>query len=240
MLNQWAQQVSQMSMMLPPAIGQLRGLHVALTGVDFAPPQNEIEGSAGAPSKPESPGARLPEGESQPEKPAAVAEGEMTAPPMDPQTPFAAAPPVTLEGFFFVASAAPVQLLEGLKLFRPELRDLTLNPDGTPQPLQNVPGASFLSNPHIVMTQYGIGVSSGEGAQTTAADALAEEPSGDTPLLFLRYDLAGLKPLMDMGPPSATQMIKPILDQGPGSISVTPEDRGIFVDMNYRWARETP
>lgn len=236
MLNQWAQQSAQVGMMVPPAMSQLRGLHIAVTGVNLEPKAQANVGKAEVIEE-----VQQPEGdEAVEEQPSAdrEADDKPTKEEFSPDEPIGGAsmtPSFSVDGFAFISTAAPEQLVESLALFMPELGQLQMKPDGTPRPLPAINGTEILVAPHAVMTQHGIAISSGEGSHTVAADALAAAPSGDSPMLMLKYNLSELKALLENAPEEAS-LIEPFLSQGPATISVDPEDRGIFMEMNYRWS----
>lgn len=98
--------------------------------------------------------------------------------------------PTNISGVFALATSNPEMLLGMAQMFLPSMAELTVdkNADPVALPLQGLPIPEGIENLHIAMSDRGIGISIGAGAETGLNDFLGNNGSETGTVFALGYD----------------------------------------------------
>lgn len=100
--------------------------------------------------------------------------------------------PTNISGVFALATSNPEMLLGMAQMFLPSMAELTVdkNADPVALPLEGLPIPEGIENPHIALSDQGIGISIGAGAETGLNDFLANNGSETGTVFALGYDFS--------------------------------------------------
>ena len=98
--------------------------------------------------------------------------------------------PTDVKGVFALATSNPEMLLGMAQMFLPSMAELTVtkNSDPVALPLAGLPVPEGIENPHIALSDNGLGISLGEGAEAGLNDFLSNNGSDTGTVLALGWD----------------------------------------------------
>jgi len=98
--------------------------------------------------------------------------------------------PTNIKGVFALATSNPEMLLGMAQMFLPSMAELTVtkNSDPVALPLVGLPVPEGIENPHISMSDNGLGISLGEGAEAGLNDFLSNNGSDTGTIFALGWD----------------------------------------------------
>lgn len=161
---------------------------------------------------------------------------EMIQTPSNPNDPNSY--PMTktfVDGIAAVSADDPAALFDLMATFIPELANVSLTSDGTPVAFQAPPNAELIRQPHMVMTNKLLAMTSGAGAAVEGSSEMKRTtPATDSPFMIMTYDLDQISKTLQAANPNPDPqfgMFSSFLT-GKSTFELIPESRGIFISMS--------
>jgi hypothetical protein len=98
--------------------------------------------------------------------------------------------PTNLKGVVALATSNPEMLIGMAQMFLPSMAELTVTKNAEPValPLEGLPVPAEIENPHVAMSNNGIGISLGAGSEAGLTDFLSNNGSDTGTIFALGYD----------------------------------------------------
>lgn len=161
------------------------------------------------------------------------AEEAQPANPDDPNAINVGFPAVNLKGLALLGTSAPEQAWNTLQLLAPGLRNVEIQPNSIPVALPDLSHFEYFVDPHLVMTESALGLSSGEESRFATVDALGEAPDPEQPLAFVTLRPEFMFRLLAEESTSAMSQHATVLGEMTYELRAQPD--AVFVDLKQSW-----